>query len=184
MSARPVRQAWLRWGAVALIQVALIGAPLAERVTVRLNGREAVLAMRPVDPRDLLRGDYVIINLEIGRIDPATLREPFQVGEYGRVWVVLEPDADGVARPVEILTTPPNDGRLAISGRVLGHSTDSAIFIDYGIDAFYVPEGAGKEIEQVDASRLRLVVAISPDGRSLPLRLLQDGEVVLEDGAL
>ena len=59
---------WVRWGAVALLQLVLILLPLAERWSVHATGQEVTLALRPIDPRDLLRGDYVILNPEIGRI--------------------------------------------------------------------------------------------------------------------
>mgnify|MGYP007083205782 FL=1 len=59
----------------------------------------------------------------------------------------------------------------------------SDIRIDYGIDAFFLPEGDGLIIEDLDTERVNLVVAVTEDGRSLPLRLLVDGKPFKNDAA-
>jgi len=45
------------WGLLALIQLGLIAVPLIDRLQVQMTGKEATLALVPVGPRDLLRGD-------------------------------------------------------------------------------------------------------------------------------
>ena len=55
--------------------------------------------------------------------------------------------------------------------------------VDYGLSAFFVPQGKGKEIETLPREQVRLVVAVTGSGRSAPLRLLANGKVLLEDSA-
>lgn len=175
---------WARWGLAGLLQLALVGLPLADRLQVHWFGQEVTLALRPVDPRDLLRGDYVILNPEIQFVE---IRVGVPTGLVGgdAVWVVVEPDGDGISRATALLSAPPTDGRIALKGHVgsTPTSSDTTLRIDYGLDAFFVPEGQGLEIERLPRDRVRLVVAVSADGRSAPLRLVADGEVLLKDSA-
>ncbi|WP_421982052.1 GDYXXLXY domain-containing protein [Roseibium sp.] len=172
---------YLKWGLLALLQLALISVPLVDRLDVQMSGTVVPLELVPVDPRDLLRGDYVIINLAIGRL-PRTMEGAESLKAGQTVFVTLELEGEGAARPVSVSLEHPQSGKLAISGRVRS-STAETVWIDYGIDAFFLPEGEGREIERLDTSRVLLEVAIAGDGRSLPLNLLVDGKVFKSDGS-
>jgi len=75
---------------------------------------------------------------------------------------------------------PDTPGVLAIAGKVRS-ATGEGLRIDYGIDAFFLPEGEGLVIERLDTGRVSLVIAVASDGRSLPLRLLVDGKPFKSD---
>src|SRR5690606_35209140 len=51
-----------------LLQTALVAWLIVDRALLIKNGREVRLAVVPVDPRDLLRGDYVILSYPISRL--------------------------------------------------------------------------------------------------------------------
>jgi len=170
---------WLRWGLLALIQLALIAVPLADRLSVQMSGKLVPLAVVPVDPRDLLRGDYVIINLAIARV-PASLPGSAGLTSGDTVFVELAAGGEGAAEPVAIAQDRAKLGALAIAG-VVRTATAEEIRIDYGIDAFFLPEGEGLEIERMDRDRLLLEVSVTEDGRSLPVSLLVDGKVFRSD---
>lgn len=172
---------YLKWGLLALFQLALISIPLVDRLDVQLTGTVVPLELVPVDPRDLLRGDYVIINLAIGRI-PRKLAGAESLKPGQSVFLELERDGEGPARPASVSTDLPGSGALAIAGIVRSSSAET-VWIDYGIDAFFLPEGEGREIERLDTSRVLLEVAIAEDGRSLPLNLLVDGNAFKSDGS-
>ncbi len=180
--ARPsLRMPYLRWALLALIQLALIAIPLVDRLQVQASGTVVQLKLVPVDPRDLLRGDYVIINLAIARVSkdlPGA--EDLRAGD--EVFVGLKQDGDLPAEPVLLARTRDKAGDLAISGIVRSVSSGQ-LRIDYGIDAFFLPEGEGKAIERLDTGRLLLEVSIARDGRSLPVKLLVDGKAFRSDAA-
>ncbi|WP_305986282.1 GDYXXLXY domain-containing protein [Roseibium sp. MMSF_3544] len=174
------RFTYLKWGVLALIQLALLSIPLVDRLQVQTSGTVVSLELVPVDPRDLLRGDYVIINLAIGRISrDVPGADSVSAGE--QVYVGLSASGDGPAQPVLVSGQREPAGDLAIMGTITSAS-DETLWIDYGIDAFFLPEGEGREIERLDTSRVLLDVAIAEDGRSLPLRLLVDGKAFKSDG--
>ena len=65
----------LLFAAVAIIQVALISMMVIDRARVLRDGTEVALATRPVDPRDFLRGDYVVLNYEISSLPAGELKD-------------------------------------------------------------------------------------------------------------
>ncbi|MCX2723537.1 GDYXXLXY domain-containing protein [Roseibium salinum] len=173
------RLPFLRWGLVALLQLGLIAIPLADRLQVQMTGTVVPLELIPVDPRDLLRGDYVIINLAIGQV-PANLPGGETVEAGDQVFVGLTRDGDKPAEPAVLAKAREQAGSLAISGTVLSKSEEE-IRIDYGIDAFFLPEGEGRIIERLETARVLLEVSIAEDGRSLPVTLLVDGKAFRSD---
>lgn len=182
----PDRAFWhaplFRWGLIALIQLGLIALPLVERLSVQTNGQEVTLELLPVDPRDLLRGDYIILNISAGTLPP-DLPGAKGLNRAGQtVYVSLEKGSDGIARPVKISETRQEAGPLALKGTVR-ITWDEQMRINYGMDAFFLPEGAGKAIERLPQERVKLVISLHPDGRSLPLRLLIDGKPFVSDRA-
>ena len=173
------RKQWLRWALLALIQLGLLSIPLFDRLSVQHSGTAVPLAVVPVDPRDLLRGDYVVINLAIGTISK-TVPGADKFRSADRVFVGLKSEVAGAAVPVLIARERAEAGDLAIAGTVRSVLEDE-IRVDYGIDAFFLPEGEGLEIERMDRSRILLEVAVTEDGRSLPVNLLVDGKAFRSD---
>jgi uncharacterized membrane-anchored protein len=58
--------------AAAAFQVLFLVGMIAERAAPLRSGRTVLLRVVPVDPRDLLRGDYVTLSYEISRVPPGT----------------------------------------------------------------------------------------------------------------
>ena len=61
------------FGAAALVQVALLTVMIVDRVQILRDGKEVTLQSRPVDPRDLLRGDYVVLGYDISQLPAGAL---------------------------------------------------------------------------------------------------------------
>ena len=78
---------WLPYGAALavafLVQAGLVGWLVADRALLLKNGHEVRLAVVPVDPRDLLRGDYIVLSYGISRLDNDKLAgdDAFAVGD-------------------------------------------------------------------------------------------------------
>ena len=73
---------------VALLQTGVLGYQISQHALILRHGQEVLLKSLPVDPRDLLRGEYVILNYDISTIEPVLLvgERPDMTGSQ-RLWV-------------------------------------------------------------------------------------------------
>lgn len=169
---------------VALIQSAALIWMIYDRVSLIESGREIVLDTVPVDPRSLFRGDYVILNYAISGLDAST---PGGNGKFRRgepVYVTLEKPEEGGWRAAAVSGSFPEKtgtDEIVIRGRVT-YGGGSNIRIKYGIESYFVPEGEGRELEQlVRDSKLQVLVAVANDGEAAIKGLLIDGEMRYEE---
>jgi uncharacterized membrane-anchored protein len=183
-----------RWGLVAafVLQVALIGWMIADRALLFQNGREIRLAVVPVEPRDLLRGHYVILTYDISRIDNRDAAADPDLGYGDTVYVAIADGTDGW-QATALRSEPPAAGTF-IRGTVGGVTVESGddcppiagcrtYAVDYNLEQFFVPEGTGREIENLrNDQRVSVDVALADDGRAALKRLLVDGDVRFEEG--
>lgn len=104
--------------------------------TIR-TGKEVLLEILPVDPRDLLRGDYVVLNYKINRLPQRNKYNHDQ-----KVYAILKIDDKNIANIDFISTTIPEENRLFIKGKVHHNS------IIYGIESYFVKEKTGLELQR------------------------------------
>ena len=153
-------------GLILIGMVAVQAAPLAVGQTVRLR-------VVPVDPRDLFRGDYVILNYELNDAVARALEGSARTGAAGPdrpVYVLLKPDADGVHHRAGAVSFERPDDGLYLLGRLTSRWRRSARF---GIEAFYVQEGEGLKLERLrNRGDLSAEVAVAPWGQATLRRLI------------
>ena len=178
--------------AVALVQIGILSWMIASRAMILRSGREVVLEVEPVDPRDLLRGDYVRLGYNISSL-PAELfgkagmtTEPQVLADGLVVYVRLRPGADGIWQPVAAAYgAPPPAARQPEEVDVRGTAqywpspTARRLSVDYGIERFYLPEGQGKPIEDAMRERkFRMKVAVAGDGTA-QIKAFYDGDALI-----
>lgn len=126
------------------------------------NGREIALKTVPIDPRDLLRGDYVILRYEVSTFEKADEEMPWYFSANQVVYAKIEETA-GEWQVVAVGHEPPATG-LYLRGRAKSVFPDR-LEIAYGIESFFVPEGTGREYESArNRERLWARVSVSPHG--------------------
>jgi uncharacterized membrane-anchored protein len=118
--------------------------------------------VQPVDPRDLFRGDYVILGYAFSRLPTELWGNP-QAKDGGIICVELVPEGDGRHwRAGRFSFVPPGDGPY-LRGKIVGSS-----LIEYGIESFFVQEGKGRRYEQAARTgQLTAEIAVSPDGQAV-----------------
>jgi uncharacterized membrane-anchored protein len=149
------------------LQLLVLGEMIAAN-TIPWAGRSTstvLLRVVPVDPRDLMRGDYVTLGYDISRVPPGGVRGlagPTRSSRGETVYVALVPEADGRHyRGDSVSTTPPASGRF-----IRGTLTEWGGVV-FGIESYYVQEGKGHDYEAaVLQRRLSAEVALAPDGRA------------------
>ena len=164
-----------------------------DRVRVLREGTEVTLQTRPVDPRDFLRGDYVVLNYEITNLPAGALKDTPSQGRGTPVFVKLARKPDGVYE-ADCRCTPSRcrsrTARCLIRGRVTGGAVCGAdrrrfcetLHINYGIERYFVPQDEGREIERSrNQGQVSVVAAVTPAGRAAIKRLLLGGKPVYDE---
>lgn len=176
-------------GAVAVLQIGFLASMIAGRASILRSGQEVMLSVQPVDPRDLLRGDYVTISYNISSVPTNLFAERPQDDRNGRdrtVFVRLKPGEGGIWEPVAARYDARPEpaaagGEVDIQGTADSSWYDEATAIDvrYGIERFYVPEGEGRAIEgDLRERAFTMKVAVAADGAA-QIKSLHDGETML-----
>lgn len=168
MNMRNVRWIWVIVAAQAIFLLAWA----AYHENVRSTAPTVRLKTLPVDPRDLLRGDYMILNYEISR--PGRAPKPAGGIGGGEVFVVLKPAGEHHVVD-EILSEEPADDDARLWVRANAWGTPDNLRLDYGIERFFVPEGRGTprfktlEVEaSVSASHRLYIHRVFLDGKRFP----------------
>jgi uncharacterized membrane-anchored protein len=176
--------------ALALVQIIFLGWMIVDRAAVLQDGREVLLKVEPVDPRDLLRGDYVILSYGISRIPLSMVADVDELDEElatrTTIVVRLRKAQDGYWEAVNAWVKPPPapagadevdiEGQIPALNRV---HMQGEVRVTYGIERFYLPEGEGRAIERDMGTRPFAVrVAVSNAGKS-QVKALMDGEQLL-----
>jgi uncharacterized membrane-anchored protein len=166
-----LQAAWVI-GTIALNEVRLRSA-----VVVRL---ETV----PVDPRDLLRGDYVILSYKISRLPVSVFDATFADitnRPNANVYVRLTPRGtfhEAAAASLNRLESTP-DGPV-IRGELEAHqwglsSSNVTVQVTYGLERYYVAEGTGNP-----TGKLTVDVALPHSGQGVIKQVYVDGVLYAE----
>ncbi|MBS3137098.1 GDYXXLXY domain-containing protein [Candidatus Woesearchaeota archaeon] len=129
-------------------------------------GETIVLETRPVDPFDVLRGQYIVINYEISTIP---LLKNAVLGDS--VYVVLQENEN---KTVEYNSTSfiiPSRGYF-IKGTVR-NIADDRMTLEYGIEQYFFERNA-----EFTMQNLTVAVKISSSGRAKISELLQNGKPI------
>jgi len=176
--------------ALALVQIIFLGWMIVDRAAVLRDGREVLLKVEPVDPRDLLRGDYVILSYGISRIPLSMIADIDELDEElatrTTIVVRLRKAQDGYWEAANAWVKPPPapagadevdiEGQIPALNRV---HMQGEVRVTYGIERFYLPEGEGRAIERDMGTRPFAVrVAVSKAGKS-QVKALIDGDQLL-----
>ncbi|MBP2446110.1 GDYXXLXY domain-containing protein [Rhizobium leguminosarum] len=173
---------------VAGLQTLILGTIIQSRASILADGTEVLLKTAPVDPRDFLRGDYVVLNYDISSVPVQTVSGgiPTEPGER-TLWVRLKKQEDGFWTVTESsfhgLPSLPETVILRsqpfYSG---GLAAGDSIRVEYGIERYYVPEGEGKPIEEARSDgNVAIAVRVSPAGGAQIRSLLVDGKPVYDE---
>lgn len=175
---------------VSALQTAVLGYQIETRARILRSGTEILLKSVPVDPRDLLRGEYVVLSYDISRIPVSLIvGDKPGAGDWVKLWVRVAPQPDGFWAVAEasFQALPQAPGTVLLKTAPfysygLSDTGSQEIFVDYGIERFYVPEGDGKTLEEARNDGVVSIAArVGSDGSAQIRQLLVDGQSVYEE---
>ncbi len=157
-----------------IFQLIVLTGMTAKGLVPRFNSDRVRFEVVPVDPRDMMRGEYIILGYEFSRLpnDPTMLDSTlltymggFTNNNPGKqknnnVYISLKLiPLENIWKPTYFAINPPEKGRY-IKGKI-----ESRGSIKFGIEALYVQEGKGILYEQAVRDRkLVAEVYLAPDG--------------------
>ena len=164
------RERWILALGIGL-QLAVLLFMTAKGTLILVRGEVYYVRVQPVDPRDLMRGDYVILSYEFSRL-PNDHRVDWFGDEKGfggpglielrnrPIYVSLENEADGKHwRAARFSLQKPAHGPF------LRGTLNQRGLLEFGIEQYFVQEGKGREYEDaVRSRRLSAEIAITPEG--------------------
>lgn len=167
--------------AVVVAQLLFLLGIVGYKETILRTGKIIVLQTMPVDPRDLFRGDYVTLRYAISTLESSKIKGLYSVDEGETVYVRLGQEGEvWVAKEGEKEPRPEWDvflkGKVTdiIEQRTTDGGSQTDYRIEYGLEAYFVPEGAGRRIE--GARDLKARVAVNGFGDAVIKGLIVDGE--------
>ncbi|MER8947924.1 GDYXXLXY domain-containing protein [Mesorhizobium sp. M0959] len=175
---------------LALVQIGFLSWIIAGRAAILRDGKQVLLKVEPIDPRDLLRGDYILLGYDISRI-PVKLIGNIPAGklssEETSIVVRLKQGADSYWGPTAAWFGQAPVPAASDEADIVGHVFEgwnisqgaTTIAPDYGIERFYLPEGEGMAIQ--NDMRVRpfgIRVAIAANGTA-QIKALVDGDKTL-----
>lgn len=165
-----------------------LGLQIERRASILRDGVEVLLQTTPVDPRDLLRGDYVILNYGISSVPASLVIGPApRIQQWHRLWVRLKQQADGfwVASEASFVPLTAAEDSVVIRSLpvfVYDNAATQTYHVDYGIERFYVPEGEGRAVENArDQMAVAVAVRIDAAGEAQIRALMVNGVQVYNE---
>jgi len=155
------------WLMVALQVLGVLAFAAVKEATLRV-GQEVVLETAPVDPRDLFRGDYVVLRYTVSEVpgcwQPVGSTIYVPLIQRGDVWVAggASPDLASASH----MGSPVLRGQVSRPGRGPGSCE-----VVYGLESYFVPQGKGRDIERV-RGQLKVRVAVDGFGNAVIKELL------------
>lgn len=164
---------WLRTivvlGGLVLV-LGMVNLSISDRETVLANGQQVLLQLRPVDPRSLMQGDYMILRYaDVSAPDKAT-----SDNMPGRGTVILKLDENNVATYSRL-----DDGTALQAGefRMRYKIKTRHGELRYGAESFFFQEGDAELYEaarygvlRVDDEGASVLVGLADENRNLIVR--------------
>ena len=160
--------------AILVLWIIFIGGFIAYKEYTLKTGEKILLKTVPIDPRDLFRGDYIVLRYEISEFNLDNFENKnLNVNENDFLYVSLKKEGKYWTAK-NVYKDRPEE--LAIKGR-MKYKRGQTINIEYGIESFFVPEGEGKKLERYRNSReLDVEVSVDRFGNAVINNLYIDGK--------
>lgn len=176
--------------AVVALQTVALAYMIVDRQHMLDASRVATLKVIPVDPQDLFRGDYVVLNYEISRLDVKTIEgeDSFASGDTAYVTMWQQPNGDWAAKAISHKLAAENPGDISLRSTVMSMDDNTGdapawVSLTFGVESYFVPQGTGLEIEkQARAGTISVDIAIDPQGRAAIKALRNGGKVFYVEG--
>ena len=156
------------------LQVAWVLGTVAMQENKLRYAPTVLLETRPVDPRDLLRGDFVTLGYAISQLPLDQFRPPLTAAPPPGtlVYVLLEPRG-AFHEAVSASLQPPKAGprQIMIRGTAEHSWRAESVRVHYGLEQYFVAEGTGNP-----QGKVTVEAAVPKSGRATIKEVFVDGK--------
>lgn len=174
------------WGLLACIILqlcVLLGMYLKAQYPLWV-GTPVKVAVEPIDPRSLFRGNYAILNYTISRPTLnaellANKNDNPLIHKQAVVYTRLQKNEHGLYDPIDVVLEKPKEG-VFIRGRLQNRhiSEDGRVHVDYGVEAYFAPKERALEIEH--SARWRANAGSDKPPALVTLKIAPSGHATIE----
>lgn len=136
---------------IALLQTAALGKMVTDHAALLRDGVEVVLETGAIDPRDLFRGHYTILNLAISRIDKVNVTVDPSLKPGAPVHVTLAESADGYWQATGLYAARP-EGPVPVIRGLFKYEIGPELILSFPFDRYFAPEVRALELEALDGA--------------------------------
>ena len=163
----PAHRRWLLLLVAA--QMLFVLAVAAAGYATTAYGRTVTLRTAPVDPRDLLSGDYLRLTYAISELPNTLWQESAAPRHRQPVYVALRPAPDSTYEAVAVYAQSPTSlppDQLVLRGWV-ADTRRRSLRIRYNLERYYAPEETARLLQKRGARwELLVQVSIAPWGQA------------------
>jgi uncharacterized membrane-anchored protein len=169
---------------LVLLQVGVLVWIATTNQRVIAMGTPVLVKTVPVDPQDPFRGDYVRLRYDFNRVDLSKVQHPdvetyvrgdvvylnlIKDGKDGKYW-----KADALFKVIPEMWNDP-----LLKGRVT-YADEKAVEVEYGIEQFYVPQGAARHLDGTQQQQLDVQLRVRADGVARVEQVWENGKALGE----
>ncbi|WNB91479.1 GDYXXLXY domain-containing protein [Bacillus sp. NEB1478] len=166
------------WMIAAALQVLFLLFIAGSYYSIDYIGKEIKIKTEPIDPTDILYGDYVTLNFDISTVPISEWHGKEDLSNRGQshVYVLLEKNKDGYYGVSGVYPNKPeaSGNQVILNARAdrvwIGNGSADQLQLTYGFERYYVQENTGKNLEE-KASDMDVTIGVAPWGASKILSL-------------
>ncbi len=167
---------------ILTLQAVWILGTVVQQENIWRTGKVILLETQPVDPRDLLRGDFVRLNYKISSVPREKFTPPL-TGELSagtKIYVTLAPVGTNGFWEVQRASKEPfapaaDEVLLCGKSQWSWQNSTNDIHVEYGIEKYFVAEGTGNP-----HGKLTVQAAVAKSGRANIKEVFVDGKPYAE----
>lgn len=155
------------------VQLIIIFTIIIFKVATLTGGTEVLLRIEPVDPTDPLRGDYITFQYTISSLNNYLFKySPIRSGDT--IYIPLRQLGNYWTATYDIKKTKPLDDKIFIQGKV-SRVSGSRVTVIYGIEEYFIPEGAGRGF-RFRGHELAALVSVDENGNAVLKQIYMDNK--------
>lgn len=168
----------------AVLHTGVLAKIVTDRAAALQSGQEVILQTGFVDPRDLFRGHYTILNFEIETLNKKDVEFVGTFNTRDTIFIELDTSAE-FATPKRVTPDYPTDPTGPVIEAQLQYfpkGENAAVSTTLPFKRFYAPKDRALELQNMQRERkLGVILSVADDGSAMIKGLTIEGNKIYEE---